>query len=132
MAAADNAKPRAVLTRDQAVAIFLLRPTGTKWPHGRRASLPIAQAFGVSEKTVRDIWSARTWYSETRHLDLSRPARAERKPGRPKGRKDSVKRQQKLAKNAETNSGFSASTHPYDPFHDDWPHWDRADCFSLL
>jgi len=132
MAAADNAKPRALLTRDQAVAIFLLQPTGTRRPQSRRANLPVAQAFGVSEKTVRDIWSARTWYSETLHLDQSRPARAGRKPGRPKGRKNSVKRQQKLAKNAEPNSGLSASTHPYDPFHDDWPHWDRADCFSLL
>jgi hypothetical protein len=25
--------------------------------------------FGVSEKTIRDIWVGRTWKAETRHLD---------------------------------------------------------------
>ena len=60
-AKADIAKPRALLSKDQAIAIFQLRPN-TEQQQSRRASSPIARAFGVSEKpeTVRDIWSAST------------------------------------------------------------------------
>ena len=31
-------------------------------------SVPVAQRFGVSPKTVRDIWNRRTWAHTTVHL----------------------------------------------------------------
>ena len=118
------AKPRAVLNEAEAIAIFQLRPR-SDLPRVVRDSLSVAQAFTVSEKTVRDIWSARTWHRETLHLDPSRPARADTLPGRPLGRKDSAPRRRPVRK-----SKLPAATDADDPFHDDWPNWERADHFS--
>jgi hypothetical protein len=60
--------------------------------------------YGVSAKTVRDIWVGRTWYWATYPLDLTRSIsteRLERKLGRPKGKKDSRPRSRKLCPTSE-------------------------------
>ena len=130
------AKPRAVLNLQQVIQIFQSRPaselTGA-------SSLSVARSFGVSEKTVRDIWTGRTWHNETAHLDPSRPARTLAPPGRPVGRKDSVPRRKSnqqrradspkdrfLCASKTAESGLPAQSDPDDPFHDDWPFWAQS------
>ena len=166
------AKPKAILTYDKVIDIFKLRPDSKlARGAGSRASAAVAFDFGISEKTVRDIWRARTWHRETLHLDPCRPARAMALPGRPLGRKDSAPRRRgprrrgktsKLTRrqvvsspadettmnNSDTSktdrfctSSFSSAERQRlgmppplffdDPFHDDWPHWSRADSFQL-
>ena len=56
----------------------------------------IAKSFNVSEKTVRDIWSGRTWHKETFNLDMKQEPRPRARIGRPKGRKDSAPRRMKV------------------------------------
>ena len=124
------AKPRAILNREQAIEIFQLRPSGTSEGIGR-SSLAVARTYKVSEKTVRDIWRARTWHRETLHLDPSRPARADTPPGRPLGRKDSAPRRRPVPR-LSAIAKLPAATDADDPFHDDWPNWDRADRSSEM
>ena len=125
------AKPRAILTRDQAIAIFQLRPTSES-PSTTRASFMVARAYSVSEKTVRDIWRGRTWHRETVHLDPMRPARPEVSPGRPLGRKDSMPRRKPMRNFSGRKMSSASATscsNANDPFHDDWPNWARADSY---
>ena len=78
-------------TKEQAVDIFRMRPD-LKFLD---AAASVGRKFGVSEKTIRDIWSGRTWYKETLALDPCRPDardRLRRKIGRPRGTKDSQPR----------------------------------------
>ena len=85
------AKPRAVLTKEQAIDIFRL--SISSFPKGSRpTATSVARAFGVSEKTIRDIWNGRTWCDETLPLDLSRQPKPRKKTGRPLGCKDSAPR----------------------------------------
>ena len=46
----------------------------------------------MSEKTIRDIWMARTWHHETLPWDLNRLPKKIAKSGRPLGRKDNAPR----------------------------------------
>ena len=83
---------RAVLTEKDAIAIFRQRD---KQPHGKDRANLLASQFGVSIKTIRDIWVGRTWYRSTCLLDPSKPIdlqRLQRKVGRPLGAKDSKPR----------------------------------------
>jgi hypothetical protein len=64
---------RAILTADQVVEIYQLRSQlhtsiepGEQQIRGR--TLAVAKRFGVSPKTVRDIWNRRSWANETCHL----------------------------------------------------------------
>jgi hypothetical protein len=80
-------KPRARLTEDQAIQIFkskLDAPSASK----------LATIYHVCEKTVRDIWTGRTWSRETCHLDPSRTLEI-KQTGRPKGCKDSQPRKKR-------------------------------------
>ena len=84
-----QSKKRTILSCDQARAIFMSKPTlpASKMLH----AATLAKFYGVSPKTIRDIWIGRTWYRETYFLDASKPASSERlqkKPGRPLGAKD--------------------------------------------
>ena len=88
---------RAILTNEQAQAIFRNKPTPNSKERDKAGAL--ARMFGVSVKTVRDIWIGRTWYRATYHLDESKPPAIERlvkKAGRPKGVKDSKPRIKKI------------------------------------
>jgi hypothetical protein len=82
-------KPRAVLTKSQVIAIFQLK-------HNLLSATKIARPYGVSEKAVRDIWTARTWATETWHLDPSRAVKI-KQSGRPLGSRDSKPRNPRQA-----------------------------------
>ena len=84
-------KPSSVLTKEQAIEIFRLSLTHSS-KEKRPTATSVARTFDVSEKTVRDIWSARTWHDETLPLDVNRTPRAAKKIGRPPGRFDSKPR----------------------------------------
>lgn len=82
-------KGRAILTDEKAQEIFA-RKSDT-WTNDKDAAAAIASEYGVSVKTVRDIWIGRTWYRSTYHLDAANPPALERllkKIGRPKGARD--------------------------------------------
>ena len=53
-------KHRRRLTESQVQSIYLAKKPGIR-------ATKIACSFGVNEKTVRDIWSGRTWAKETLH-----------------------------------------------------------------
>ncbi len=72
-------KPRARLNEDQAIQIFQ-----SKLDLPQLSSTELATLYRVSEKTIRDIWTGRTWSRETWHLDTSRTLPLKH-PGRPKG-----------------------------------------------
>ena len=80
-------KTRAVLTEEQAVQIFMMKISDTKSFNKSIHAQEIAISFGISEKTVRDIWKGRTWRRETMHLDVNYIEGSSnlRLPGRPKG-----------------------------------------------
>mmetsp|Transcript_48369 Transcript_48369/g.96855 ORF Transcript_48369/g.96855 Transcript_48369/m.96855 type:complete len:291 (+) Transcript_48369:79-951(+) len=69
-----NVKPasskRQQLTVEEAAEIYSLRPTNSldvlrgSMAHCRT----IAPRYGVTPKTIRDVWSGRTWAEATRHL----------------------------------------------------------------
>ena len=84
-------RARNILTKEQVVDIFLMK-------HGMMLcddAASVGRKFGVSEKTIRDIWVARTWYKATLALDPCRSDandRLKKKIGRPRGTKDSKPR----------------------------------------
>ena len=97
------AKPRAVLTKQQAIDIFCL--STNCFPRGSRpTATSVAKAFGVSEKTIRDIWNGRTWCDETLPLDLSRQPKPRKKTGRPLGSKDSAPRRSRETSRRDSES----------------------------
>ena len=81
------ARQRAVLTKEQVLYIFRMSLTITPDGQKPKASF-VAKMFRVNEKTIRDIWTGRTWSNETSHLDSSREPKVSAKLGRPLGRKD--------------------------------------------
>jgi hypothetical protein len=92
-------KPRARLTQDQAVEIFQMKSSAP-------SAVKIAVLYGVSEKTIRDIWTGRTWSRETCHLDTARTVVL--KPvGRPKGRRDQKPRKKRALKFFDLAPAFS-------------------------
>jgi hypothetical protein len=58
-------KHRARLTEEAVLQIFACR-------HDKRSPTVLSNFYGVNEKTVRDIWSGRTWSKETQHLGPAR------------------------------------------------------------
>jgi hypothetical protein len=96
------AKPRAVLIESQVVAIFQIKATNS-------SATSVARAYGVSEKAVRDIWTARTWAAETWHLDTSRVLKM-KKAGRPMGRRDSKPRRTKCGSRFEKDAACETSS----------------------
>ena len=82
-------RPRAVLTKFEVVDIFQHKLT-------HQSATQIARLYGVNEKTIRDIWTGRTWAVETWHLDMSRPFKVNLS-GRPLGSRDSKLRKQRQA-----------------------------------
>lgn len=88
---------RCILSTAQVLDIFRLKTFDceAKKRKGAASAKAVAKIFGISSKTVRDIWMGRTWYRATHHLEPSRVDAAERlekRPGRPKGAKDSKPR----------------------------------------
>ena len=106
------------LTSDDAVRIFRI-----KLRHHKPSAVMIAGMFNVSEKAIRDIWSARTWAAATEHLDPQRIQCVKNKPGRPVGRKDAKKRARpprRLTIDEELDNGMGGFLSFKDPFAKDW------------
>ena len=62
---------RIVLTACQAVEIYNQKPKSAEQcdlPRFSGLSVVIAEKYGVSPKTIRDIWNRRTWVFATKHL----------------------------------------------------------------
>ena len=63
---------RQQLTAEEAIDIYMLRPRTKKGRSLRRGSMveckAIAPKYGVTPKTIRDIWRGRTWIQATGHL----------------------------------------------------------------
>ncbi|EKX31636.1 hypothetical protein GUITHDRAFT_122181 [Guillardia theta CCMP2712] len=63
---------RQQLTAEEAVEIYKLRPIACKGGNLRRGSMlhckAVAPRYGVTPKTIRDVWSGRSWAEATRHL----------------------------------------------------------------
>ena len=106
-------RTRAVLTAEQAIQIFRIKIgsmslTSSNVFKDTKTDIEaqvVADAFGVSEKAVRDIWKGRTWNRETMFLDPNRSANSSplRLPGRPRGaktRKDRFKASHSAPKSA--------------------------------
>ena len=108
---------RAILTDDQARQIFRCKPTTQL--NGRYKAALLARTYGVSAKTVRDIWIGRTWYWATYSLDTTKPILTEKlqkKLGRPRGAKDTKPRSRKpfpdqIATKFISASGCNADLH---------------------
>ena len=80
-------KPRARLTASDVIDIFSRKQSSIQ-------ATTMANMYGVSEKAIRDIWTARTWARETWHLEPSRIL-VLKQAGRPRGSTDSRPRQKK-------------------------------------
>ena len=66
-----STKRRAILTKEQVISIYRIKLDSNQQPSNKGArATAIAYTFGVSEKAVRDIWSRRTWLSETQTLEM--------------------------------------------------------------
>jgi hypothetical protein len=100
---------RAILTEEQARQIFHYKPAPGLKDRTRAGCL--SKMYGVSVKTIRDVWVGRTWYRVTCQLDQTKPLSPERlmkRAGRPKGTKDSKPRA-KRPRNDTTESNPSTS-----------------------
>ena len=87
---------RAILSSQQVRAIFVSKPPNSS--NQRSHASDLSKVYGVSPKTIRDIWIGRTWYRETCFLDRTKPVCSERldkKIGRPMGAKDMRPRSKK-------------------------------------
>jgi hypothetical protein len=98
-------KTRAKLSVEQVISIYQIK-------HTLHPASKVGLFFGVSEKTVRDIWRGRTWTNETWHLDTSRIV-VQKSIGRPKGARDSRPR---ICRTEKRNSnGHVSSLKATDP-----------------
>ncbi|EKX44120.1 hypothetical protein GUITHDRAFT_109903 [Guillardia theta CCMP2712] len=95
---AENKDKRAVISEEIAVEIFAKRKMNTKFKTAD--SCLVANEYGVSSKSVRDVWDRRTWVKAT--MPLWTPAEVEqyeksnkRPPGRPLGVTDSKPRKRR-------------------------------------
>ena len=96
-----NLKPRAILTREMVIEIYKMKTSSCSHTRKGPSASSLARSYNVNEKTVRDIWSARTWHDETLSLDLHRKPKPAKPTGRPLGRKDSAPRKRKFSDDAE-------------------------------
>ena len=75
-----SSSKRQQLSDQEAVEIFQMRPRPKKGMPLQRGSMLqckiIAPKYGVSAKTIRDIWSGRTWLHATQHLLTEEEKRA--------------------------------------------------------
>ena len=91
-------RPRAILTEQQAVQIFKIKEQESPLSS---PSIPLPSAtcvgreYGVSERTVRDIWKGRTWCQATSSPKSKHQTTSDKRPGRPKGSRDSKPRKKK-------------------------------------
>jgi hypothetical protein len=65
--AKQEARPRAILSKEQAIEIFRLK-TNTGNQSMTATSIALANEYNVNPKTIRDIWSGRSWFEATSPL----------------------------------------------------------------
>jgi len=58
---------KVLLTQDQALEIYKVRPMDNS-PNAKPTSMDVAEQYGVSPKTVRDVWNRKTWVKVTKPL----------------------------------------------------------------
>ncbi len=96
---------RAVLTREQARDIFLL-----KHYHGfvnsHAASTELSKTYQISSKAIRDIWSGRSWLDATFDMWNGDDRPTKKVLGRPKGKKDTKPRKSKSPPSTGDNGLF--------------------------
>ena len=64
---------RKVLREEEALAIYAAKLTNDAGIFGKKLRAEdLSPKFGVSTKTIRDIWACRTWAEETIKIDPSR------------------------------------------------------------
>ncbi len=56
---------RALLSKSEAIAIFLMKYTSDGFSSQTAKSVVLSAEYGVSAKTVRDIWCGRSWLGAT-------------------------------------------------------------------
>ena len=80
--------------------IFTIRGSGL-------SATKVADSYSVSEKAIRDIWTGRTWSTETHHLGTARTV-VQKQVGRPKGCRDQKPRKKRVVNSAHlmTNLEF--------------------------
>ena len=110
-------KPRAKLSEAQVLTIFHARTSALTAPN-------VAMVFGVSDKTVRDIWKGRTWSRETWHLDKSRSLQI-KELGRPKGSRDTKPRTKRVIHRDELAASTGSTAHCQVPSQPCSAHTDR-------
>jgi hypothetical protein len=99
-AATSNKKAFSFLLEQQVVEIFGKKLVNdSRCPGDKLSAAAVSRMYGVSDKTVRDIWRGRTWSRETQHMDPSRPL-VHKQVGRPQGAKD--KKPRKVRQGAGT------------------------------
>ena len=83
----------------------------------RGQSQAVSKRFGVSSRTVRDIWNRRSWACETKQLWSREPFsvggdnnNVGRRAGRPKGSRDKKQRARRLTNQSASNSVSSVSS----------------------
>ena len=81
-------KKRTKLSHADAISIYKAKSTSVQ-------ANALGVTYGVCEKTIRDVWSGRTWAKETWHLEPARKT-ALKQIGRPKGSKDSKPRKRRV------------------------------------
>jgi hypothetical protein len=68
----DARTPRAVLTQEEAVEIYIFGPAirrrGDEFNLQNDGSVELAKKYNVSPKTIRDVWNRQTWAKVTEHL----------------------------------------------------------------
>ncbi|EKX31342.1 hypothetical protein GUITHDRAFT_122460 [Guillardia theta CCMP2712] len=101
-------RPR-VLTADLAFKIYREIPADLDQTSNSRKSTEVAIKYGTSPKTVRDVWSRRTWSEATMALWTAeevaeRLRRRKRGPGRPVGSKDARPRMRRCFKKETTGA----------------------------
>ena len=86
-----------ILTKEKVQQIFAIKMKGYASCVHVKADNAISTAvkFGVSEKTIRDVWSGRTWCEIT---GMPRNPNRRLSAGRPKGAKDKKPRKPKCKK----------------------------------
>ncbi|EKX34973.1 hypothetical protein GUITHDRAFT_118814 [Guillardia theta CCMP2712] len=119
--ASSKFRPR-ILTSDLAYKIYREKDLDSLDDASlSRKSADVASKYGTSAKTVRDIWSKRTWTGATEALwsaeeVLEHAKREKRGPGRPLGARDSRPRKKRPY--------FDEQTAPHEQHHASSP---RAD-----
>jgi hypothetical protein len=98
-----------VLSVAHVIEIFALKPNAdASHQNSKRSNLSattVARLYGVNEKTVRDIWTGRTWSKTTMQLDASMVVE-QKKMGRPQGSKDARPRKRKNSEVRMSNIFF--------------------------